>query len=466
MRASLRTRSSGIAADLIFERRFLTWMLVLLFITYASLGKNIFTNGVDSDVTDDPISRNIGYVRMAVCLLTAGFYIVRYGIRDLVQALPWMYFPFVIWGTVSAAWSDDPWVTFRSASYLVTIFVAMPLVIHKLGLLPTIRVVLHMIAVVLILSFLIAIFLPTIGRHTSLTVSAAHAGRWRGIFGHKNGLGPWAAYGTIFLFTHARLVGGPRLYWTFAWFCSVSCLILSGSATSLVAAIFLVPATIAFRIRHKVSTSMLVVLLIVGTLGLALAFGIAKSQLFAVIGRDESFTGRTDVWWLAARHIADHFWFGAGYLSTGGTEFLEEVASTVLQEIPGAENAYLQAMLELGFIGLALFFVPVVIGLVRGFAWWPHLTPDNQRALEMLILITFAAMIMGCTESTPFICTGYDGVITFPAVFGLALLPKLSSIGQVRGFYARVRRRVPARTLAGEPAGSGAPAMPTWPVRV
>lgn len=426
------TRNRDIVAEGTFDYAYLVCMLVMLFVSYAALGKDLLTNGVDANITDDPVSKVMGHVRQFACLMSIGFVVLRFGIQASLKNMPWLYLPFVAWACLSAGWSADPYNTARNASYLLLVFFAMPMVMQKLGLLVTMRIMLYTMAAVLICSTFVALFFPAIGRHTSVVVAALHQGRWRGIFSHKNGLGPWAAFGAVFLMTHMRLVRGPRLLWIGSWMCAVVCLLLAGSATSVLAAFLLVAATTAFRYRRHVSDGIFYATVFTGLVTAGLAYEIVKSVVFPLLGRDESFSGRTEVWAVAGRHIFEHPWIGTGYLSEGGPDFLQEVLNTVLQDVPGAESSYLTSTLELGFIGLFLFYGPLLYSLKRGLDWWRVVHADQRAALEMMISIIVAALLIGATESTPFICTGYDGILTFPAVFSMAMLPPIPYMAPVR----------------------------------
>lgn len=397
-------------------------LFIVLLVSYASLGKNIFLNASEVEVANDPISANIGYVRMLVSFTMLVYVAVRFGLYSILEGVPWSLAPFVAWATVSGTWADDAWTTYRNAFFLILIFFTLPVFLRYLGIVRMIGLLLHLIAVVLIASTLFALLVPSIGTHTDTTVWAAHAGRWRGIFGHKNGLGPWAAYGAILLTFYSWMARGPRVYWWIARVCAVACLLFSGSATSVVAAVFMVVSIAAFHLRRKISDGLIAVGCSVVIVVFVGSYVSLRPIIFELLGRDESFTGRTEVWALAADFIAQHPFLGSGYLTVGGPQFQASIFTLLQQEIPGAENAYLTAMLELGVTGLVLFFVPLLFGMARALSIWNEVGAKEKAALEVIVTVIAAALLMGFTESTPFICTGYDGILTFPAVFALTAL--------------------------------------------
>ena len=200
-------------------------------------------------------------------------------------------------------------------------------------------------------------------------------------------------------------------------------------------------AVAAFRLRRHISDGIFYTVVVAGLATAGVGYGITKSIIFPLLGRDESFSGRTEVWAVATRHILERPWAGTGYLTEGGPAFLQDVLDAVLQDVPGAESSYFTGTLELGFIGLVLFYGPLLYYLKRGMDWWRVIHPDKQGAVEMMILITVAALLIAATESTPFICTGYDGILTFPAAFFMAMLPPVPVAKHVRRFRDMALRR-------------------------
>jgi exopolysaccharide production protein ExoQ len=91
--------------------------------------------------------------------------------------------------------------------------------------------------------------------------------------------------------------------------------------------------------------------------------------LMALLGRDDSFTGRTDIWPVALGGIADHPWLGYGYgtfwqpdgpftqyLAPGNWEFWNPVH---------AHNGFLQLALDAGLVGAGLFVLTFLWGAWR-----------------------------------------------------------------------------------------------------
>jgi len=410
------------------ERRFLSAMFVLLYVSYGALGRDVFFNHLDTAMaaSEDPIGLVLPYIRAFACISAISVIVLSSGLTWGLSKAPLMFAPFCFMALASTAWTgDEPKEILRNSLVLTMAWIAWPMIIHRLGLVQTVGLTLYVIATVCILSALLAVFVPSVGMHTGTeAVQQAHTGRWRGIFAHKNGLGPWAAYGSLFLFTHSWLCPGRALFWWFARICAVACLIFSGSTTSLVLFGFVFTGWIVLLLLRRYPLKLVVLLFGFGLLFLCAGLVIFQEQLFALVGRDASLTGRTDIWAFAWEYFLEAMWFGHGYQSLGGEAMLAKEASVFLQPIPGAESGYLTLLLDLGLIGFALFFVPFFIAIRNGFQWMRYVCIEDRAALELLLLILGSTLIEAVSESNSLVSTGFDGVIAFTAYFALLTTPK------------------------------------------
>jgi O-antigen ligase len=81
------------------------------------------------------------------------------------------------------------------------------------------------------------------------------------------------------------------------------------------------------------------------------------SSASEALGRDETFTGRTWIWEAVIPEFKHMPWLGHGFQSFWTTEWRAMVFG-----MPYAHNGYLDILLELGVVGLALYT-----------AWYYHL---------------------------------------------------------------------------------------------
>jgi len=97
-----------------------------------------------------------------------------------------------------------------------------------------------------------------------------------------------------------------------------------------------------------------------GALVIALAFLIwtDHSELLAMVGRNPTLTGRTDLWHVALGCILQHLWLGYGFNTFWGVG-MQGGSSPVLLSVgwyvKHAHNGFLDLSLDLGLLGLATF---------------------------------------------------------------------------------------------------------------
>jgi exopolysaccharide production protein ExoQ len=409
------------------ELPFLIVMFLLIYISYGALGRDIFFNHLNSATaaSEDAIGRILPYIRVGTCILSFFVIVLSAGLTWTFSKIPLMFLPFCALALGSAAWSDDPKQTISNSLMVTAMWLALPPIIHRIGLVQAMRASLYLISVVLILSAALAIFIPSIGTHTGAEfVQAIHAGRWRGIFGHKNGLGPWAAYGTVLLFTHSWLCGGPKLYWWLARACAIMCLVFSGSATAIALTVFIFATWLGFEMLRRQRLSIVLTTAFFIAFFAALIAVFFQDFVFALLQRDANLTGRTEIWAIADKFFLLRPWLGSGYQTLGGTDFLNQILLAFLQPIPGPESGYYCLLLELGIVGMVFFFVPFFLSIRNGFEWLKHVRLQDRSAIEFFLMIQLSTLVLAITESNALVSTGFDGVIAFAGLFALLTTPK------------------------------------------
>lgn len=408
------------------ERPFLILMLILMYVSFAALGRDIFFNRLSDPTAHDPIGAHLNKIRFGLCILTIVTVVMSSSVSWAFSKVPMLFAPFALLAFVSPMWAIEPGTVLLNSVVLVSMWLALPMLMHRIGLQETVRISLYIIAWVNITSFVLAVFVPSIGTHAGTDVlQAAHAGRWRGIFAHKNGLGPWAAFGSVLLFTHSWLAGGYRLFWWSARVSAVACLIFAQSVTAILMTGFLAALTFVFYALKRVSPPIVVMICVVGLLAAAEAWIFFGDAFFELLGRDSSFSGRDQIWAVAIWHFTKSPLLGNGYLSLGGPEFLATLEEQFGEFIPGPESGILNLLLELGIVGFLTFFIPFGYAVRNGFEWLDKVNQRDRACIEFMLMVLVASLFEAITETSPLIATGgFDGVISFGALFALMTLPK------------------------------------------
>lgn len=229
-----------------------------------------------------------------------------------------------------------------------------------------------------------------------------HLGSWRGLYSHKNGLGEMAAFSAIFF---GALLYSDRRYKAVRWFfflVSVSCLVMSGSATSLAATasalslVFILKRISGIRIRgvYRGLLSIFVLLFVV--------FGVflAVESAVDLVGRDLTFTGRTFIWEQYVEIGGERPFTGWGWTAASTNE---DVVNAVrefvkLPYLRTTHSVYVQMFVEFGYLGFLLYSVWIVLTVFREFYWFARSgSPVNATragvAIGMFIIGFFESIV-------------------------------------------------------------------------
>jgi O-antigen ligase len=258
-------------------------------------------------------------------------------------------------------------------------------------------------AVVLILSYLGILLAPHLTIHQSGDlVEPDLAGKWRGIYGHKN-----VAAGVMAVFVYTGwfairigrpLAGGAVAVAAFIF------LIFSGGKSEL-ALLFVVPM-VAALVAHAGSIWLKAILALAPLLMLIfLTIGAVESTTAQAILRalsiDPTFTGRTGIWKFALAAIADHPWRGHGFEAFWFSETLRhslEDKAKWLAQVATSHNSYVDVALTIGIPGLILTLLAFLVQPLRDFDRALPL-PENKAFAGYLLSLWLFALYSGTFEA-------------------------------------------------------------------
>ena len=221
------------------------------------------------------------------------------------------------------------------------------------------------VSIAIALSFLGVLALPDLAVHTAMDmVEQGLAGDWRGIFKHKNDLGPMGAH---FAFFGLLMMRAGRPVWG-GWILVTALVLLVMSGAKSAALLFL-PAVAGAAIIVRVHPQWLAAataLAVIGGLALTTIGGVLVPGLQALVAAvlpDASFTGRSEVWTLALDAIGRAPILGYGYGLFWDTNLTYSVADTgdTAAMMSHAHNGYLETAIGAGLPGLALVLVWTVV---------------------------------------------------------------------------------------------------------
>jgi exopolysaccharide production protein ExoQ len=163
------------------------------------------------------------------------------------------------------------------------------------------------------------------------------------------------------------------------WTNSSTCLILAIVAVVLAAALALLRKVQPFRRGWALAAGALVTS--IGVLYIA----DHPDELFQLVDRDSTLTGRTQIWPVVQAVISTRPWLGQGWGAVWGNQQLNgQINRSVGFEIPHAHNGYLDVQVQVGEVGLILLLFVLLLVAVRGVAY--YLKSDSSLSSWALIL--------------------------------------------------------------------------------
>lgn len=215
------------------------------------------------------------------------------------------------------------------------------------------------------LSLVYALLLPKYG-----IMGGVHAGAWRGIYTHKNNFGKMMTLSSI-VFTLLLTSGQKqRLWFSLGLGLSIMLLLLSTSKGALVnvVAMWLVIAVCRlFRLQyHLLVVSLGSIAIVSGAISLWFVENL-ESIVVDVLGKDLTLTGRTDLWMTVLEMIRQRPWLGYGYQAfwNGLNGPSAVVWRAEAWQVPDAHNGFLDLLLQLGIVGMAVFLIGYFANLIN-----------------------------------------------------------------------------------------------------
>lgn len=219
---------------------------------------------------------------------------------------------------------------------------------------------------------------------------------WRGLFNHKNSLGFFATTAALLAIFTARR---DNLYFNLSCAAIAVILVVAAKSTTALSTLILTLSYYGIYLaagkKLKPATSALIFLVMLFVLPLILIA--AANYVSPVFGKDETLSGRWDIWKSYFEYISLNPWFGsgAGTLSTGQYALLirSELASTVGTVSP--HSLYITLYGETGAFGLFLYLAPLLVIAALLPAALPGRRAAAAGALAVAILIEGAPEMLG-----------------------------------------------------------------------
>jgi exopolysaccharide production protein ExoQ len=427
--------------------RLLATVLVVLQISILVVPQGFDFRGVNGM----PTSGDLGSRVLWLVLLGGGALMVysRFArAREYVRTVNPFIWGFLALATASVVWSIEPAITMRRILRLVTILLVFTGFAITAWNPRRMQDLLRSIMTwLLIASTLLVLVDPFDAIHHSNQVELKDA--WHGITIGKNVLGSVAST-TVLLWLHGWL---SKQVSAFKAACGLGigalCLIMSRSATSLMATVFAVgfmlillrsPGSMRRYLPYLVAGfAALILLYCLAILRLVPGLDIILAPITALTGKDLTFTGRTAIWEILNEHIRLRPWLGTGY----GAYWIGRLPSSPSYEMftrlyfypTEGHNGYLDVINDLGIAGgvcLLGYFAAYVRQALQLMRWDRY-----QGGLYLAML--FRGFIADMSESHWFLVLSFDFAVMTLATMALARSLLQARLDRAAGLPARPR---------------------------
>ena len=298
---------------------------------------------------------------------------------------------------LSCLWADVHLLVLqRSIAVLGATLLGLTLAV-RLSLEDQMRLISWLLRIIAVLSLACIVLAPRYG-----ISDWPHNGDWRGIFGHKNGLGSYMALSVL---VEWQLPTATR----FGKVCNLLALLLSGALlvfSNSITAIVTVSGSLIFIQLYKLARLRLRVPLfaIVSATLLAIASGVLmlfvdSETVTAALGRTSNLTGRTEIWRWVFSYILERPILGYGFSGFWGGASPESLAldRRLGTPIMYSHNGYIDIFLTLGAAGLLLSLAFLGIGIKRAF----DRSERNESSVDLWPLaFLFFFMLHNVAEGT------------------------------------------------------------------
>jgi exopolysaccharide production protein ExoQ len=295
-----------------------------------------------------------------------------------------------------APFSYNPIGTIQAANVFFTVSMFGLAMVARLGPRESLRLIIRTMVLGCALSFYWVIAYPQEAVHqASDAFQFQHAGLWRGIFSHKQGLGVFSGL-TLGLLLFYGSIAFPWLIFRLAAIaCALRCLIGTKSTTGQLVAIItpLILYTMYWITcsSPEVRKGKVAFLPAAGiTVLMCFLFG-AFDWIPEMFGKSTDMTGRADIWPL----VIDNFnhstaaFFGGGF----GTGFAATLSDF------SVDNGYIDKLIEFGYIGVPIIFGTFVWIFSSGASLIITTSKEDAAVNVFPVSIWFIILFINVSES-------------------------------------------------------------------
>lgn len=317
----------------------------------------------------------------------------------VIRAWPWWIF--ILWVAATTIWIPSVAKTITNLGHYIGMSIVAMLCSYSLRMRPayTLKVLCVGLLILVVASIGLALLAPSVG----ILVQAIQGARWRGITSHPNALGVvslLAVWTATALYLVQPIRTRDRVIVATSIVSAIICLLGANSVTSLLISLWtmlLLPilylACAVRGVRRLLSLGILLLFLSCSVLALFVVYPdfFSTDKLFAVLGRERTLTGRTEIWAMGVRLFLERPITGWGFDSLNYLRAESRVA------LPTQFHSGYIHMLVMGGMISVIVAVTMLFGSIKSSLL---MFRENLRLWVALITLLLAICIHNVTEAS------------------------------------------------------------------
>ena len=333
------------------------------------------------------------------------FYVL---LSSRVRLPHWTILAFVGWCAMTVSWSVAPAESLKGVLNLVVSSLAVWCLVHQLERAAVLRVLANAMKLLLLGSLLVYLALPVSGREQT----DDHFGALRGVFSQRNAAAFVITAGLLlFVYLAASPSFGHRKR-SAAWALFALVMLLATESSTGLAVGVVSCALLLFLVRLRAwgrSVRQLFAVLLLSVTSVAVVGTLHDlSWVSRLLGRDTTLTGRTFIWGLVKPYIHAEPWKGYGWAAVWAPDspMAQAMWAVAHFQIAHAHDAYLDALVQTGAVGLVLLLL--VCLTVLTIAGRRMATGSGDIWAVWPFAVTFFLLLYGVTEISFMSDFGWD----------------------------------------------------------
>lgn len=299
-----------------------------------------------------------------------------------------LFWLLLFWTCISVIWSSAPWVTTRHVIALCGTTLFSVYVVNNVGMQKYIKLLAISLLVINISSYFVILFFPDIG------IGHVVSAEWKGIFTHKNHLGKAASLSVLIFFYLFLTVKKGKWVWFAGLLASAGLLAGGQSAAATIISVITIIVMGAFYLAKKMPLLLWIMILgiLVFLFLFLLLFPIPNgSQILGYFGKDETLTGRTQLWDFSIHMALRKPWLGYGYgafwLGSKGPSSEAWAGMRMGMDITHSHNGFIEIALGVGGVGLFLSIAAYLQGIFRAIKFQSKKASGVHYAIYLFLLL-------------------------------------------------------------------------------